>query len=791
MNDVTKIIILFLTGLLLSGWQNNLYAQPEYTLSGYVRDASGGDVLAGATVSITGTHIGTITNADGFYSLQLKAGNYSITFSFLGYQEKTTNISIPGSLHLNIQLSKGTVEQKEVLITDKKETENVDNAVMGRVNLQMKHIEELPALFGEVDVLKALQLLPGVKSGGEGTSGLYIRGGGPGQNLVLLDGAPIYNTGHLFGFFSIFNGDAVDDVTLFKGGMPANYGGRLSSVVDVSMKEGNNKKLHGKGGIGLIASRISLNGPLVKDRSSFFVAARRTYIDALVKPFVSKSSSFHGSGYYFYDLNAKINYKISDKDRLFLSGYLGRDRFKFVSSNQNFKTKIPWGNEAVTLRWNHLFNNRLFVNTSLVYNAYSFEFNGEQEELLIGMHSGIKDRTAKVEFSFHPDTAHHFQWGIDYTFHRFIPSTVTGQSDETSFDAANPFKKQARETALYFLDKWQMSKRLKINAGIRWSLFQQVGPYVAYEKNGEGDVMDSTVYSRSATVKSYSGWEPRLIIRYALDHNNSLKASVTHNYQYIHLVSSNNTTLPTDLWIPSTAVVMPEISWQYSLGYYQNFDDNTFSASLAAYYKSMKHQIEFGPGYVPSLEDPQTNLVFGKAQAYGVELFIHKQKGRLRGWLGYTLSSVWRKFPDLNEGKKYPARQDRRHNLKAVASYHLSSRWTLAGDFIFQTGNPTTLPEKFYFIEGVLTQAYADLNTYRLQPYHRLDLSATYAPKPKPGRKFSHSWTFSVYNVYSRLNPYFIYFDTEGAYLEKNLTLRPKKVALFPIIPSVTWNFKF
>ncbi len=789
MKKVAYFILLQIVFIAIQG-RDSVFGQ-QFILSGYVSDSASGEMLQGASVQIVGTSEGIVTNSYGYYAIRLPAGDYGIRYSFLGYNTRTVNVKITGSIRLNLSLIPVAISRKEVVITDKKGSENVTSTAMGKVNLPMKRIQQLPALFGEIDVLKALQLLPGVQSGGEGTSGLFIRGGGPGQNLVLLDGAPVYNTGHLFGFFSVFNGDAIKDVTLLKGGMPANYGGRLSSVVDISMKEGNNKALHGEGGIGLIASRFSLEGPIVKNKASFIVAARRTYIDALIKPFISKNSSFHGSGYYFYDLNAKVNYAFSDKDRLFLSGYFGRDRFKFTSSNQDFKTTIPWGNSTATLRWNHLFSNRLFANTELVYNAYDFSFNGEQKDLLIGMHSGIKDWNFKTHFSWYLNNHHHIQFGGNYIIHRFIPSTVTGESNETSFDAANPFEKHAHEAALYALDDWQVSKRLKINAGIRFSFFQQIGPYTSYKTDEKGALLDSTVYKKSEPVQTYTGWAPRLLFQFDLLHHNALKASVTRNFQYIHLVSSNTTTLPTDLWVPSTAVVKPEIAWQYAIGYYQNFRDNMYESSLSVYYKDMKNQMEFGPGYLPSLEDPQNSFVFGKATAYGAELFIHKQKGRLKGWLGYTLSWVWRHFPDLNEGERYPARQDRRHDLKVVVSYKLNHRWTFAGDFIYETGSPTTLPEKFYFIEGVLSQAYSHLNTYRLKPYNRLDLSATYTPPPKPGRKFSHSWTFSVYNAYSRLNPYFIYFDSEGGYLDGSLTIQPKKVALFPVIPAVTWNFKF
>lgn len=777
--------------LLLSGFGNSLSAQQRFTISGYVRDSANGESLSGASIAVKGLQTGVLSNAYGFYALTLPKGKYTLIFSFLGYEREEKTVTLDHSISLNIFMKSQPMRGEEVVITSKKNNENVEATEMGKVTLSMKKIEKLPVVFGEVDVLKTLQLLPGVQSGNEGTAGLYIRGGSPDQNLILLDGAPVYNTGHLFGFFSIFNGDAIKDVTLIKGGMPANYGGRLSSVVDISMKEGNNKTFHGEGGIGLIASRFSFEGPIKKNKASFIISGRRTYADLLVKPFVPKNSSFHGSGYYFYDLNAKVNYRFSDHDRLYLSGYFGRDRFQFINKERTFKTTIPWGNATATLRWNHLFNSRLFANTMLIYNDYRFSFNATQKNLLVGLHSGIKDWSFRTDFDYYLSNKHHLKFGGLYTYHTFVPSTIKGQSQDNSFNPENPFTKYAQEAALYLLDDWEVTPKLKINAGLRASFFQQIGPYKIYEKDNNGKKTDSTVYGNLQPVETYKGWEPRIILRYSLSNNNSIKASVTKNYQFIHLVSSNSTTLPTDLWVPSTYKVKPQRSWQYSLGYYQNFKNNTYETSLAVYYKNMQNQIEFKQGYIPSLEDPENDFVFGKGWAYGAELFIHKQKGRLTGWIGYTLAWTWRQFPDLNEGKKYPARYDRRHDLSIVASYFISDRWTVSGDFIFSTGNPTTLPEKFYFMDGVLSQAYTGLNTYRMPPYNRLDLSATYTPKPKPNREFSHSWTFSLYNAYSRLNPYFLYFDQEGGYLDGNLEVQAKKVALFPVIPSVTWNFKF
>lgn len=786
---IRSIVLSVLVWLLFSIF-STVQAQSRFTINGYVRDTASGESLIGATVSVKEANEGVTTNTYGFYSLSLSPGDYTLIFSFIGYEQKEKRIHLDQNISLNIQLAIKSVYGKEVVISSERKDKNVASTEMGKIDLSMQKIKELPAIFGEVDVLKTIQLLPGVLSS-EGTAGLYIRGGSPDQNLILLDGAPVYNPGHLFGFFSVFNGDAIKDVTLYKGGMPANYGGRLSSVVDISMKEGNNKEYHGEGGIGLVASRFSFEGPIKKDKSSFIISGRRTYVDLLVKPFVSKSSSFRGSGYYFYDLNAKANYIFSDNNRLYVSGYFGRDVFNFVSKEKTFSTNIPWGNSTATLRWNHLFNSRLFSNTMLIYNDYNFSFNATQNNLTVGLHSGIKDASLRTDFDYYANFNHHLKFGAIYTYHTFTPSTVSGQSGGNQFNPENPFVKHAHEAALYLLDNWTITKSLKIDAGLRYNLFQQVGPYETYQKDNDGQKTDSTVYKTLQPVKTFSGLEPRFILRYTLSESSSLKASVTKNYQYVHLVTSNSTTLPTDLWVPSTLKVPAQEAWQYSLGYFRNFKDNMFETSFEVYYKNLKNEIEFREGYIPSLEDPENNFVFGKGWAYGAELYIHKQKGRLTGWIGYTLSWSWRQFPDLNHGEKYPPHFDRRHDLSVVATYRINDHWSVAGDFVFGTGNAITLPENFYFIEGTLTQDYSHLNSYRMKPYNRLDLSATYHPKPKPDRKFSHSWTFSLYNAYSRLNPYFIYFDQKGGYLDGDLKVQAKKVALFPVIPSVTWNFKF
>jgi hypothetical protein len=776
--------------LLLLLTQYIIFAQNKYSISGYVRDSASGETLIGASVTINGDPRGVSTNSYGFFSITLPEGRYKLLCTYVGYNSKLINIDLRNNITLNFDMHPRN-QLQDVVITSRRRDANVKDARMGKVDLSINRIKEVPAFMGEVDILKTIQLLPGIRNSGEGNTGLYVRGGGPDQNLIILDDAVVYNTGHLFGFFSIFNADAIKSTTLYKGGMPAQYGGRLSSVLDISMKEGNNKKLEVDGGIGLISSRLSVQGPIVKEKASFIVSARRTYIDVLTQPFIPKSSEFYGSGYYFYDLNTKVNYRFSDKDRLYLSGYFGRDVFNFKNSRRSFSARIPWGNSTATLRWNHVFSRKLFSNTTLVYNDYHFNFTGSQNDFEISLSSGIRDYNAKSDFDYYISTSHKLKFGAIYTHHKFIPSVLQGKSDSVVFNPNNENVKYANEAGLYLQDDWDISDKLKLNAGLRWSVYQQVGPYTIYEKDTYGNRTDSAVYGSGKPIKTYNGVEPRATIRYAIDDATSIKAAVTRNYQYIHLVSNSGSTLPTDLWVPSTYRVKPQISWLYSAGFFKNFKDNMYETSIEFYFKDMQNQIEYKEGYTPSLKDPEEDFVFGKGWSYGAELFINKIKGRLTGWLGYTLSYTWRKFPQLNEGEKYPAKYDRRHDLSAVATYELNKKWKLSGIFVYGTGNATTIPEKFYFINGVLTQEYSKLNSYRLPAYHRLDLSAIYTPNKRPNKKWKSSWIFSLYNTYSRLNPYFIYFDQTGNPYDGSLQIQARQVSLFPIIPAVTWNFKF
>lgn len=783
-------IFSFLLFLLL--FSSASLAQKKYTISGYIRDSLNGETLIGATITVKGQFKGISSNQYGFFSITLDEGVYTLICTYIGYREKAVGIILDKDQRLNFLAIPKSFQFEEVVVSSKKRDANVKNAQMGRFALPMEQIKSVPAFLGEVDLLKTVQLLPGVRNAGEGSAGIYVRGGGPDQNLILLDDAPVYNTGHLFGFFSIFNADAIKNVSLIKGGMPAQYGGRLSSVLDVSMKEGNNQKLQVDAGLGVIASRLSIQGPIKKNKSSFIVSARRTYIDALVKPFVKSTSQFRGSGYFFYDLNAKVNYIFSEKDRLYLSGYFGRDVFDFENSKQSLKINIPWGNATGTLRWNHVYNQKLFGNTTLVYNDYNFTFNAAQNSFELKLASGIRDISLKQDFDLYPYTGHKLKFGGIYTYHKFTPSVVSGKQDTTVFNPNNAQIKYGHEAGLYIQDDWEVNERLKLNAGLRYSWFQQIGPYKIYTTDDNGNRTDSTVFGRGKGVKSYGGFEPRLTVRYALNDETSLKASVTRNLQYIHLVSNAGTTLPTDIWVPSTYKVRPQTSWLYAAGLFKNFKDNMYETSVEIYYKQMQNQIEYKEGYTPnSIEDTENSFVFGRGWSYGAEFFINKTKGRLTGWLGYSLNWTWRQFPELNFGKKYPAKYDRRNDMSVVAIYELSKKWRLSATFVFGTGNAATLPERFYIVDGILTQEYSRINDYRLPSYHRLDFAATLTPKKNARRKWKSEWVFSVYNAYSRKNPYFIYFDQTGSPFNGTLQIQAKQVSLFPIIPAITWNVRF
>jgi TonB dependent receptor/CarboxypepD_reg-like domain/TonB-dependent Receptor Plug Domain len=782
------LMLLMLSFFVLS----TCFSQNKFTINGFIKDSATGETLIGASLFAKEQGRGVNSNVYGFFSLTLPQGKYIMICSYVGYTAKEIEIDLQNDKVINFNLLPNASVVKEVVVSTRKKDNAIKSAQMGKIDISIENAKSLPAFLGEVDILKTLQLLPGVRNAGEGNSGFYVRGGGPDQNLILLDDAVVYNPGHLFGFFSVFNGDAIKNVSLIKGGMPSQYGGRLSSVVDVAMKEGNINKINVDAGIGLIASRLSIQGPITKNKSSFIISARRTYIDVLTQPLISKTSNFKGSGYYFYDLNLKMNFILSSKDRLFISGYFGRDQFDFKNSGRSFSTSIPWGNATASVRWNHIFSKKLFANTTLVYNDYDFSLAGSQSNFNIKFSSGIRDYTAKTDFDWFATPEHRVKFGTQYTHHSFFPSTLTGNQDTVKFAPNNVDTKYANEVAIYLQDDWEISKKIKLNYGLRYSIFQQIGPHTTFITNANGDRIGSYEYETGKVIKNYSGLEPRATLRYALNDNTSFKAAITRNMQYIHLVSNNGTTLPTDLWVPSTRVVKPQIAWQYAAGFFKNFKNGMYETSVEVYYKDMQNQIEFKEGYTPNtLKDQEESFVFGKGWSYGAEFLINKTKGRLTGWLGYTLSWTFRNFKDLNKGETFDAKYDRRHDISVTGVYQLTKKWKLSSVFVYATGNAVTLPERMYFIGGVLSQEYSSVNAYRLPAYHRLDFAATYTPTTKVKRKYISNWVFSIYNLYSRANPYFIYFDQTGSLAAGDLKVQAKQVSLFPIIPSVTWNLKW
>ncbi len=755
------------------------FAQKKISINGTVRNGATGETLLGASIKIMGAaQLGTSTNLYGFYSLSLPEGLYKFEVSYVGYATMTKQISVKLNAKEDFNLEESS-ELNEVVITSARRNDNIIKAQMGVEKLNIKDIQNVPVLFGEKDILKTLQLLPGIKSAGEGNSGFYVRGGATDQNLILLDEAPVYNASHLLGFFSTFNSDAIKDVTVYKGGMPAQYGGRLSSVLDVRMNDGNKKEATFEGGIGLISSRLKVEGPFVKDKSSFMISGRRTYADSFLA--FAPDTSIRGSTLYFYDLNAKANYQIDEKNVLFLSGYFGRDK---LGLNNTFG--FNWGNATGTLRWNHLFSNRLFSNTSLIMSKYDYTI----ENLLSGnefsVNSSIKDFNLKQDFSFALNNKHELKFGFDAIHHTIAP----GQLTSPSTSSINPIKVETRkgiEFATYISDQYNLSDKIKLVYGLRLSTFSVLGAGNFKTYNNDGITTSSTFYKEGSFVKTYVNVEPRLAASFQLDDSKSIKASYTRNVQNLHLMSNSTATSPTDLYIMNSLNTKPELADQFSLGYFNNFKDNTYEFSAEVYYKSMQNQIEYRNGTdLRGNQNVEADLIYGKGRAYGLELFIKKKYGKFNGWIGYTISKTERTFDLINDGNWFTARQDRPHDISVVGIYKAGKRWILSSTFVYSSGNAVTFPTAKYIIDGKTIFYYGERNSSRTADFHRLDFSATL--ESKPNKKFKSSWNFGVYNLYNRMNPFSIEFRDNPDLKSQTQAVQ---TSLFGIIPSVTWNFKF
>ena len=770
----SRLLILLLLSLAIF----QASAQTKFTISGKVKDSQSGESLIGASVRLVGiSGNGTTTNSYGFYSISGNRGKLKIVVSYIGYQAYNSEISISRDTTININLKSENLLE-EIVVTDKIKNQQVSRAQMGVEKVNMAAIKDVPVLFGEKDVLKTLQLLPGIKSAGEGNSGFYVRGGSSDQNLILLDEANVYNASHLLGFFSTFNSDAIKDVSVYKGGMPSQYGGRLASVVDIKMNDGNINKYTAEGGIGLISSRLKVEGPVFKDRGSFMISGRRTYADLFLG--FSSDSSLRGSQLFFYDLNAKANYRINDKNTVYLSGYLGRD---VLGLRETFN--LNWGNKTATFRWNHLFNSKLFSNTSLIYSDYNYEIQLQNNQNDLSVISAIRDLNLKQNYQYFGWNGHSLRFGMNANHHTMQPGKITA----SQASALNPKTIQDRkglELDVYISDEWQVNNRLSMVYGLRLSSFSLFGPGTFNTYDDAGAIASSKDYTAGDLVKFYFNLEPRFSTSYLIGESSSIKASFNRNSQNLHLLSNSTASLPTDLWVMSSNNIKPEIANQVALGYYKNFKDDLYEFSSEVYYKSMQRQIDYkNAAELRANENVETELLFGKGRAYGVEFFIKKRTGKLNGWLGYTLSKTERQFDGISPSY-FPAKQDRTHDLSLVGIYKLSTRWTFSGTFVYSTGNAVTFPSGKYQLEGQTNYYYTERNGYRMPDYHRFDIAATL--DGKKGRKFKSSWTFGAYNAYNRHNAYVIEFKDDPTDNSRTQTVQ---TALFGIIPSITWNFKF
>ena len=770
-------------------------AQEKFTISGYITDYESGETLIGATALVKELGNGAVSNEYGFYSISVPEGSYTLEFSYIGFGNIIKSVSLSANYKLDVELGEMKNELAEVVVTAKEEDSNVREVSMSVNKLDITTIKSMPTLLGEVEIIRSLQLLPGVNSVGEGATGFNVRGGSIDQNLILLDEAPVYNSSHLFGFFSVFNPDAVKDVKLYKGGIPSRYGGRLSSILDVRMKEGNKKKLNINGGVGFIFSRLSVEAPIIKDKSSLIVAARRSYIDVLAKPFLSES--LNGSELNFYDLTLKTNYDINDKNRLFISGYFGRDNFGFGD-----QAGFNWGNKTGTIRWNHLFSERLFSNLTFYFSDYDYQIKfGDDSQNKFDWNASIQNIGVKPEFSFFLKPGNLLKFGGQSILYTFDPGNAVGVSEGEERDFSLP-QKYAMENAVYVENEIDITTTIKANYGLRLSSFTYLGKGTAYEYAdgipGERRYATSaTEYDDWESIKTYYNFEPRLSLQMQLSSNNSIKASYNRTTQYIHLVSNTTAATPVDIWTPSTNNIRPSTADQVAFGYFQNLNDNTYELSAEVYYKTMNNLVDYIDGADLLLNQfIEGDLIEGEGRAYGIELMAKKTKGKFNGWLSYTLARTERQTPGINGGEWYASRFDQLHNLSLTGFYEINDRWTTSANFAFNTGSPTTFPTTRYTIQGFVVphNANEERNNVRLPNYHRLDLSITRKGKIKEGKRWTGDWVFSVYNVYNRKNAFSIFFAQEDGRIPIGSSVNTDAYRLSVIgsfIPSVSYNFKF
>ncbi len=754
------------------------------SISGKITDKNSGEALVGATVFVKELKSGAVSDMYGNYSLTLNIGTWSLVYSYVGYKTvyKTLELDPKSVLKINQEMEPLMRDLKEVEITSEKNDKNVVKPEMSTFRMDIKTIQHIPALFGEVDVIKAIQMLPGVQSVGEGSSGFSVRGGAPDQNLILLDEATVYNASHLMGFFSVFNNDAIKDVKLYKGDLPANYGGRLASVLDIRMNEGNSKKFEVNGGIGLIASRLTIEGPILKNRCSFVVSGRRTYADIFLP--LSSNKALHNNSLYFYDLNAKINYKINDNNQIFLSGYFGRDVFK------NSFAGMKWGNETASFRWNHLFTRQLFSNLSIIYSNYLYNLGTpDASTTSFVWTSNLRDLGLKYDFSYYLNTKNTLKFGVSEIYHMFSPGEAKGTGDKTVVSTVKVPNNYGFETGVYASNEQKLGDHFTAKYGLRFSMFQNTGPGTVFHYDTAYKAVDSTVYKSGTLYHTYTGLEPRLGLLYDFDSRQSIKASYARTFQYLQLAQNSTVGTPLDIWFPASPNVRPQIADQVAVGYFRNFRKNTVETSVEGYYKWMQHVVDFKDFASLLLNNKlEGEIRTGNAWSYGVECLVRLNGTKLNGWVSYTWSRTFRQISGINGGNPYPAPYDKPNNISVVANYAISKRISISANWVYATGAPVTFPTGRAEIGGKIVPIYSDRNQYRYQDYHRLDLALTLYSKEKPGQKFRWDLNFSVYNAYNRHNTWSINFTQDN--VNPNTTYA-EKVYLFGIIPSVTFNFHF
>jgi hypothetical protein len=783
-----KIFIAFL--LLIN---SILVAQEAIELQGIVKDSASIEALAFAAVTITPINKGLATDENGKFNIILPKGEYTLQISFLGYTTLTKTIILVENTSLVFYLNQSSVTVVDVTVSSKRDDENIRSNQVGVLKLDSKEISKLPTLMGEPDIINAIRLTPGVQGVGEGNPGLYIRGGDAGQNLFLLDNMPLYNPSHLLGFFPVFNSDIIDNALIIKGGIPAQYGGKASSVIDISMKQGNNSVFAGSGSIGLLSSDLTVESPINKGKGSIIISGRRTYLNVLksASQAFTKSSNnfFNKTDYFFYDASLKFTYKLTNKTRIYLTAFGGEDLYNLTDSEFDISNKMNWVNACAAVRLNHAFTEKLLVNVVSSKTMYNFNIDAGFDKYFINLFSGIDDWNNSLDFTFLRKPKLPLKFGLVYSKHILTPNKVDVNAGEVNFNNASQY--HSNEMAAYMNADFNVSTNLTFSGGLRTSYFQHIGPYTHYSRNEFGQLSDSTVFAKNESVKGYFTADPNFKWVYLLNKTSSIKGSLSMAHQFIHLASVGSVSLPTDVWLPSTQYIKPQRVSQITAGYFRNFLENTYETSVELYFKKMENQVDFLNGVLDNFDNTkiEENIIFGTGMAFGAEFFIKKKIGTTTGWISYTLSKTIRKFDEINNSAYFPAKYDRVHDFSFTINHQLNKKWDISAVFVYATGNAMTLPAGRYLIQGNVANHYTNVNSFRMPAYHRIDISANYKFK-KIGRV--ESWlNLSLYNAYNHANPYFMYFQVKGDLDNYYLSVSAKQISLFPILPSVTWTFKF